>query len=550
MCIRDRYMGTRVVKMAEEALLYDQYPFLKELGLEKENKGCYYGGKWVGDGDLLKSVSPHNNKTIALIKQATPQNYEDCIQSMIRGKREWMLLPMPKRGEIVRQIGEAFRAKKEALGKLISLEMGKILNEGLGEVQEFIDVCDFACGLSRTLEGKIFPSERKEHVMLEFWHPLGLVGVITAFNFPCAVLGWNFAIAAICGDLTLWKGASSTSLITLATTKIIAEVLERNGVPEGVLTTVVGPGRTVGELLINDKRLELISFTGSTDIGKRISRVVHERFGRTILELGGNNAGIIMDDADQELAMKALLFAAVGTAGQRCTTLRRLLVHEKIYDDFVGKMAKVYPTIKAGDPLDTANLLGPLHTKAAVKEFTEGIEKIKSQGGKVLVGGGLITELGPGNYVQPTMIETPKDAEVIKEEIFCPILHVIKFKDLEEAIQINNSVPQGLSSCMFTKNMQNVFRWTGPLGSDCGIVNVNIGPSGAEIGGAFGGEKETGGGRESGSDSWKQYMRRANCTVNFGNTLPLAQGVKFDVQFQKLQRFNTLALCRVTYLAL
>jgi len=463
------------------------------------------------------------------VNQASPEDYEDCIAQMEKGKREWMLTPMPNRGEIVRQIGEALRQKKQALGQLISLEMGKILIEGLGEVQEFIDMCDYACGLSRTLEGKVIPSERKSHLLMEVWNPLGLIGVITAFNFPCAVLGWNFAIAAICGDLTVWKGASSTSLITIAVTKLIAEVLERNKVPPGVLTMVVGPGRTIGELLNSDKRLELISFTGSTSIGKGISRKVHERFGRTILELGGNNATVIMDDADIDMAIKACVFAAVGTAGQRCTSLRRLLVHEKNYDQVVERLTKIYPTLKLGNPLDTANICGPVHTKAAVKEYLEGIENIKKEGGTILYGGKEIEEMKPGNYVYPTIVAIDSKAKILKEELFVPVMYIIKFANLEEAIAINNSVPQGLSSSMFTKNLKNLFKWMGPAGSDCGLINCNMGPSGAEIGGAFGGEKETGGGRESGSDSWKQYMRRSSCAINFGDELPLAQGVRFDV---------------------
>jgi len=515
---------------SQSDLTYDLYPFLKELGIEKENLGCYYDGNWVGDGDYLTSVNPHDNKPIARIKQANAKNYEDAVQCMIKNKEHWMNMPAPQRGEIVRQIGDALRQKKKALAQVISLEMGKILSEGEGEVQEFIDICDYACGLSRMMEGKVIPSERKGHFMMEVWNPLGLIGVITAFNFPHAVLGWNLAIAMVCGDLTIWKGASSTSLVTLATTKVIDEVLRANNVPAGVLTTVVGPGRSVGELLINDKRLELISFTGSTQIGVRITKQVHGRFGRTILELGGNNATIIMDDGDLDLALKSSVFAAVGTCGQRCTSLRRLIIHEAVYDKVVERLVKVYPTIQVGSPLDAKTLCGPLHTPSSVKEYTEGLKEIEKQGGKILYGGKTLEGKFPGgNYVEPTIVAIDATAPIVKEELFVPILYVLKFKTLEEAIAMNNNVPQGLSSSMFTSNLQNLFKWTGPLGSDCGIVNVNIGPSGAEIGGAFGGEKETGGGRESGSDSWKQYMRRATCTVNFSGELTLAQGVKFDV---------------------
>jgi aldehyde dehydrogenase family 7 protein A1 len=512
----------------ESDLSFDQHPFLKDLGLEKENPGCYRAGKWYGTGEKLTCLNPHNNKPIAVVHQATPEDYEECIKTMEAGKRAWMLTPMPTRGDIVRQVGDALRKKKEPLGKLISLEMGKTVSEGYGEVQEFIDVCDYACGLSRTLEGRVLPSERKSHLLMEVWNPLGLIGVITAFNFPCAVLGWNWGIAAICGDLTIWKGASSTSLITVAVTKVIAEVLERNNVAAS-FTMVVGPGRSIGELLINDKRLQLLSFTGSTSIGKRIMSKVQEHFGKTIMELGGNNASLVMEDADLELVLKACVFASVGTAGQRCTTLRRLIIHEKVYDEVVTRLLKIYPTFKIGDPLNEGNVMGPLHTKAAVQEYLEGLEKIKSQGGKILYGGKMIDELKPGNYVYPTIVEIDPKASIIKEELFVPILYVLKFKDLEEAIQMNNSVPQGLSSSVFTKNLKNLFKWLGPTGSDCGIINCNMGPSGAEIGLAFGGEKETGCGRESGSDSWKQYMRRSSCAINFGDDLPLAQGVRFDV---------------------
>lgn len=515
----------------QSSLAYSKYPFLKDLGLGEENQGCYYGGKWTGDGDVYNSVNPHNGEIIATIRYGSKKNYEEAVQSMLRGKAEWMSTPAPNRGEIVRQIGDAFRKHKEPLGKLISLEMGKILSEGLGEVQEFIDVCDMAVGMSRTIDGKILNSERPNHFMMEQWNPLGLIGVITAFNFPCAVFGWNFAIAAICGDLTLWKGSETTSLVTLATAKIVAEVLEKNKCPEGVMTVVLGEGKTIGELITNDPRMELVSFTGSTAVGRRVSEIVHRRFGRTVLELGGNNAIIVCEDGDVDMALRAVTFAAVGTCGQRCTTVRRLIVHEKHYDGFVKQLLDVYPTIKIGNPMEEGVLCGPLHTKNAVKMYAHGIEAIKSQGGKVLTGGKVLDKEFPGgNYVAPTIIEIDSSAEIIKEELFAPVLYVLKFSTFDEAIKINNGVPQGLSSAIFTKDLTKLFKWVGPLGSDCGIVNCNIGTSGAEIGGAFGGEKETGGGRESGSDSWKQYMRRATCTINFGNTLPLAQGVKFDLK--------------------
>lgn len=364
------------------------------------------------------------------------------------------------------------------------------------------------------------------HSLLECWNPLGKIGIITAFNFPNAVLGWNLAISMICGNTNIWKCASTVSLVTIATTKIIAKVLEANGL-SGILCTVVGSGRTIGERLIQDARLNLISFTGSSEVGQHVSEVVHGRFGRTILELGGNNATVVMDDADEKLALQASLFGAVGTAGQRCTSLRRLFIHESLYDGFVEKLLKGYSTIPAGDPLDEKTLLGPVHNAAAVKEFEDGIAEIQKQGGKILCGGKRMER--EGFFVEPTVVEINHDAPIVAQELFVPILYVMKFKTLEEAISYNNEVSQGLSSSIFTTNMQNVFKWVGPSGSDCGLVNVNVGTSGAEIGGAFGGEKATGGGRESGSDSWKQYMRRSTCTINYSKELPLAQGVSFDV---------------------
>lgn len=511
--------------MESSDLTYKEFSFLKDLGIQEENQGCYDGKKWCGNGKTLTSVNPATNKPIARIKMATEEEYENCIKSMQDIQAKWFDCPIPKRGLIVQEIGDKFRAYKASLGRLIALEMGKIVLEGEGEVQEIIDVCDYAVGLSRSLSGKVIPSERDDHVILENWNPLGLIGVITAFNFPAAVLGWNTAISMVCGDLTVWKGASSTSLVTIAVTKIIVDVLEKWGF-QGVFTMVSGPGSTVGEKLIQDERLKLISFTGSTAIGKRISGVVHSRFGRTILELGGNNALLIMDDADLNMALPSAVFAAVGTCGQRCTSLRRLIIHEKIYDEFVDKLLKAYKTVKIGSPFDEDTLMGPLHTKSAIKEYTEGLEEIKKQGGKILCGGKRVDNM-EGNYVYPTIVEIDSKAEIIKTELFCPIMYVLKCSSFEEGVKMNNSVPQGLSSGMFSKNMQNVFRWIGPNGSDCGLVNVNVGTSGAEIGGAFGGEKETGGGRESGGEAWRQYMRQTTCTVNYGTSMKLAQGIKF-----------------------
>jgi aldehyde dehydrogenase family 7 protein A1 len=522
--------------MASE-LIYSHYEnFLKELGIQPLNYGVY-NGTWFGSGPLLTSYNPTTGKPIAQIQGASPEDYNQCVVQMQKSMKEWQSLPAPKRGEIVREIGDILRQKKSALAKLISLEMGKILPESEGEVQEFIDICDYAVGLSRTFGGQNFPSERRDHMIIEVWNPLGMIGIITAFNFPVAVFGWNTAISLVCGNCQIWKGATTTSLCTIAVTKIIAQVLEKHKIPHGVHCMVIGEGRKIGECLINDKRLQLISFTGSTSVGKRISEAVHSRFGRTILELGGNNAIIVMDDANIPLALRSVLFAAVGTTGQRCTTCRRLLLHEKIYDKFVAQLIEAYKQIKIGDPLETGITMGPLHTKAAVEEYVAGLKEMQAQGGKVLFGGNVLTGKPipgkngakyEGNFVEPTLVAISDDAPIVKQEVFVPILHVIKIKDIDDAIRVNNSVPQGLSSSLFTMNMQHVFRWMGPEGSDCGIINVNLPTNGAEIGGAFGGEKETGGGRESGSDSWKQYMRRGTVTINYSNDLPLAQGIKFE----------------------
>lgn len=510
--------------MAESS--FANFPFLAELGLAPQNLGCF-NGEWTANGTNLDAINPTTGEVVAVVQQANEDDLEQALVNAEVAKQVWMNTPAPKRGEIVRQIGELMRAKKEALGRLISLQMGKILSEGLGEVQEFIDICDYAVGLSRQFEGKVIPSERPRHTILEVWNPLGTIAVISAFNFPCAVLGWNAAIAMICGNCVIWKGASSTSLVTLAVTKIIEEALRQNGIPTSVFTAVIGPGRTVGEKLLADKRIKLLSFTGSTEIGRHVTEVVHRRFGRAILELGGNNAIIVMGDADVELALRASLFGSIGTSGQRCTSLRRLLIHESLYDEFKERLVRAYSTIAIGDPLDPSTVMGPVHTAAAVKEFKDGIEEIKAQGGVVVAGGNVIDR--PGFFVQPTLVESRHDAPIVHQELFVPILHLIKFSTFEEAVAINNEVPFGLSSSIFTKNMQHVFEWVGPNGSDCGLINVNMGTSGAEIGGAFGGEKDTGEGRESGSDSWKQYMRRGTCSINYSSELPLAQGVKFDL---------------------
>lgn len=507
---------------------FDNFPFLKELGLSEKNSGYFDGTSSVATGNCLFAQNPHDNSPIAEIQEASAEDYERGLALAEKAKEQFAHVPMPKRGEIIRQVGDALRKHKQALGQLISLEMGKILAEGLGEVQEFIDMCDFACGLSRKISGKVIPSERKDHVILEQWNPLGVVGVISAFNFPNAVFGWNFCLSFVCGNCTVWKGASSTGLITIATAKIVFDVLQRNNIPPGVLVAITAPGRGVGERILADKRVSLVSFTGSTPVGRTVSEIVSKRFGKTILELGGNNAVLVCEDADIDMALKAIVFAAVGTCGQRCTSIRRLYVHESKYEDVKKRLIHAYSSLKIGNPLDESSHCGPLHTKNGLRDYVKGLEDIQKQGGKIVYGGKQIKEMQGGNYVEPTLVEIDPQAEIVREELFAPVLYMFKFKTFEEAIRLNNDVPQGLSSAIFTKNMQNVFKWIGPHGSDCGLVNVNVGTSGAEIGGAFGGEKETGGGRESGSDAWKQYMRRATCTINFGTELPLSQGIDFN----------------------
>ncbi|KAF3439699.1 hypothetical protein FNV43_RR17977 [Rhamnella rubrinervis] len=501
-----------------------EYGFLKEIGLGSENIGGYINGKWKATGPVISTVNPSKNQTIAQVTEVSMEDYEEGLRACSEAAQTWKSIPAPKRGEIVRQIGDALRAKLDHLGRLVSLEMGKILPEGIGEVQEIIDMCDYAVGLSRQLNGSIIPSERPNHMMFEVWNPLGIVGVITAFNFPCAVLGWNACIALVCGNCVVWKGAPTTPLVTIAITKLVAEVLERNNMPGSIFTSLCG-GAEIGQAIAKDTRIPLVSFTGSSKVGLSIQRTVSERFGKCLLELSGNNAIIVMDDADIGLAVRSILFAAVGTAGQRCTTCRRLFLHESIYQNVLDQLIGVYKQVKVGDPLEKGTLVGPLHTLVSRENFEKGISVIKSQGGKILLGGSVIES--DGNFVQPTIVEISPSAAIVKEELFGPVLYVMKFQTLEEAIELNNSVPQGLSSSIFTQKPANIFRWIGPQGSDCGIVNVNIPTNGAEIGGAFGGEKATGGGREAGSDSWKQYMRRSTCTINYGSELPLAQGINF-----------------------
>ncbi|XP_063983916.1 putative aldehyde dehydrogenase family 7 member A1 homolog [Diachasmimorpha longicaudata] len=518
----------RFSRNMERNLVTDsRYGFLRQLGLTQENSGLF-DGRWGGSGQLIDSICPSSGRTIAKIRESTPQEASNAVTEARKAWPQWASLPPPARGEIVRQIGDELRKNLRPLGQLVSLEMGKILAEGIGEVQEYIDICDYAVGLSRMLPGSIFPSERKDHALLEKWNPLGVIGVISAFNFPIAVYGWNSAIAMVCGDAVVWKGSPTTPLVSIATTKIIASVLERNGVPGSVAALVTG-GADVGEVLVNDKRLPLVSFTGSTKVGREVALKVQERFGKALLELGGNNALIVSHDADLEMAVRAAVFSCVGTAGQRCTTTRRLILHSNIKDDFVGRLKIAFKSILArvGDPLEDSTLYGPLHSQHAVDNYKATVAEAVAAGGTIEFGGKQMDR--PGFYVEPTIISgLPNDAEVVQSETFAPIVYILEANSIEDAIAQNNNAEQGLSSSLFTKNLSNVFQWIGPHGSDCGIVNVNIGTSGAEIGGAFGGEKATGGGRESGSDAWKQYMRRSTVTINYGSELPLSQGIKFE----------------------
>lgn len=504
--------------------------FLQQLGLQQKNQGVSTGTKWLStNGSKIKSFSPVDEQEIGEVNSGDQQSYEQLVQTSLAAAKEWRNWPAPKRGEIVRQIGEALRAKKEPLGKLVSYEMGKSLQEGYGEVQEMIDICDFAVGLSRQLYGLTMHSERPQHRMYEQWHPLGIVAIISAFNFPVAVFSWNAALAWICGNTTIWKPSEKTPLCGVAVQNIIAEVFAANNVPEGVNCLIQG-GREVGEWLSHDTRIPLVSATGSTRMGKELSKAVAGRLGKSILELGGNNAIIISKDADLDMSLIGAVFGAVGTAGQRCTTTRRLIIHESVYDAFTQKIAKAYAQLKIGNPLDAQNHVGPLIDKDAVAMYLNAIEQCKAQGGKFIVEGGVLSGAGyeSGCYVKPCIAEVTNELSIVQHETFAPILYVMKYKDLSEAIEMQNNVPQGLSSAIMTLNLREAELFLSANGSDCGIANVNIGTSGAEIGGAFGGEKETGGGRESGSDAWKAYMRRQTNTINYGTNLPLAQGIKFD----------------------
>ncbi len=501
---------------------------LEKLGLSDVNIGACSGpGAWHRDraGKELVSYNPATGKPIAKVIQAAESSYEKVVGQAAEAFVSWRMTPAPRRGSVIRDLGQALREHKDPLGDLVSLEMGKIRVEGRGEVQEMIDICDFAVGLGRQLYGLTMASERPAHRMFEQWHPLGPVGVITAFNFPVAVWSWNAAIAAVCGDPVVWKPSSDTPLTAIAVQHIANRVMADHGL-KGIFNLLIGPGATVGERLINDARLPLISFTGSTRMGRRVTEAAARRFGRTILELGGNNAIIVTQNADLEMAMRSILFGAVGTAGQRCTSTRRVIVHASVATELIAKLIKAYKQVQIGDPLKTGVLMGPLVTQAAVGDMMAALEKAKEQGGKVVYGGRLLPELGE-QFVQPAIVKMPGQTDIVREETFAPILYVLEYDELEAAVRLHNEVPQGLSSAIFTLDVREAERFLSAAGSDCGIANVNIGTSGAEIGGAFGGEKETGGGRESGSDAWRQYMRRQTNTVNWSHDLPLAQGIKF-----------------------
>ncbi len=502
--------------------------FLKELGLSGVNSGVY-GQGWVDhpNGGELTSYSPTSEEPVGKVLQASDENYETVVGAAQERFNSWRMLPAPQRGEIVRQLGEELRKYKRPLGKLISFEMGKILSEGEGEVQEAIDIADFAVGLSRQLYGLSMHSERARHRMYEQWHPLGVIGIVTAFNFPVAVWAWNAMIAAVCGDTMIWKPSSKTPLCAIAIQHICDRVMKKNEV-RGVFNLCVGRGSAVGEKLINDPRIPLISATGSCRMGRRIGEAVGKRLGRSLLELGGNNAIIVTNDADPDLALRAIAFGAVGTAGQRCTSTRRVFLQRGIAEEFTKRLVKAYESIPIGDPLDPDTLMGPLIDESAIEDMTAALEEAQADGAKVLTGGKRIDR--KGYFVQPTIVAAKHGIKIAQEETFAPILYLFEFDEVEEAIRMQNDVRQGLSSAMFTTNLLSAETFLSAEGSDCGIANINIGTSGAEIGGAFGGEKETGGGREAGSDSWKFYMRRQTCTINYSREMPLAQGVKFEIE--------------------
>ncbi|HEV3250535.1 MAG TPA: aldehyde dehydrogenase family protein, partial [Puia sp.] len=504
---------------------------LKQLQIEDKNRGVSTGLHWMeSKGPLIDSFSPVDGKRIASVSSTDKKSYQTVLTKAQTAFPEWQTWPAPRRGEIVRQIGDALRANKDPLGKLVSYEMGKSLQEGMGEVQEMIDICDLATGLSRQLFGLTMHSEREGHRMYEQWHPLGIVGIISAFNFPVAVWSWNSMIAWVCGNVSIWKPSEKTPLCALACQHIVAEVFRKNKVPEGVSGLVIGE-KEIGEWMASDPHIPLISATGSTRMGKAVGVAVASRLGKSLLELGGNNAIIISDHADLDIAILGSLFGAVGTAGQRCTSTRRLIIQENIYGKVKDKLTAAYRQLRIGNPLDPKNHVGPLIDKGAVSIYLDAIEKCKKEGGRFIVEGGLLTGDGyeSGCYVKPCIVEASPSYEIVRQETFAPILYLLRYKTLDEAISVQNDVPQGLSSSIMTMNLREAELFLSNRGSDCGIANVNIGTSGAEIGGAFGGEKETGGGRESGSDAWKAYMRRQTNTINYSTQLPLAQGIKFDL---------------------
>lgn len=504
---------------------------LASLELRKNNSGVSTGKVWLRPkGSLIESFSPVDGKLIGTVQSADERSYQQVVARSAEAFRIWRKWPAPKRGDVVRQIGEALRRYKEPLGKLVSYEMGKSNTEGLGEVQEMIDICDYAVGLSRQLHGLTMHSERPEHRMYEQWHPLGVVGIITAFNFPVAVWSWNAMIAWVCGNTCVWKPSEKTPMCSIACQNIVSEVFEKNSVPEGVSCIVNGDYIT-GQLLAADENIALVSATGSVRMGRAVGRTVAERLGKSLLELGGNNAIIITENANLDIAIRGALFGAVGTAGQRCTSTRRLIVHADVYEEVKARLVNAYGHLRIGNPLDPANHVGPLIDRKAVKSYQDALRKIKAQGGEIVVKGGVLQGKGfeSGCYVRPAIAEVTPDLEIVQQETFAPILYLLRYETLEEAIEIQNGVRQGLSSAIMTTNVRDMETFLSPEGSDCGIANVNIGTSGAEIGGAFGGEKETGGGRESGSDAWKSYMRRQTNTINYGESLPLAQGIKFSI---------------------
>jgi aldehyde dehydrogenase (NAD+) len=507
--------------------------FLNLLKIESKNFGSATGLQWgkTTSQPELHISSPVDGAFIGSVYQASEDDYQHIITTAQHAFLSWRNTPAPLRGEIVRQIGLKLRSYKQALGSMVSYEMGKSLQEGMGEVQEMIDISDFAVGLSRQLYGFTMHSERPSHRMYDQYHPLGIVGVVTAFNFPVAVWAWNAMLAAVCGDVVLWKPSSKTPLTAVAVQKIVGEVLAENNLPEGIFNLIIGKGSTIGERILQDKQVALLSITGSTPVGRHAAEVVAARFGKSILELGGNNAIIITPDADLKLAIPAVVFGAVGTAGQRCTTTRRLIVHESIYEKVKSALLGAYKSLHVGNPLDETNHVGPLVDKKAVAEFMQAIDAVKQEGGVVLTGGTVLSGEGytSGCYVAPAIVEAENKYAIVQQETFAPILYLLKYNGpVEDAIAIQNAVEQGLSSSIFTNNLREAEEFLSARGSDCGIANVNIGTSGAEIGGAFGGEKETGGGRESGSDAWKQYMRRQTNTINYSTKMPLAQGIKFD----------------------